>query len=59
MATQLYYYWRLHRVIAPAQPTRLLAAMHVDGVIYFFATITVKLSAALIVCISRFSLSSF
>jgi len=49
LAIELYYYWRLHRLISPAQPTKLLRAMYVDGLWYFVATIAVKLTTGLIV----------
>lgn len=46
VGVELFYYWRLQRSIAPAEPTRLLKAMYLDGVWYFLATFTIKLMAA-------------
>ncbi|KIM31600.1 hypothetical protein M408DRAFT_327095 [Serendipita vermifera MAFF 305830] len=49
LAMQLVHYWRLSRMIAPARPTPLLTALYTDGVVYFIATITVRLWAGLVV----------
>ena len=42
---QLVHYWRLSRSITPIRPTPLLTALYTDGVLYFIATITVRLWA--------------
>lgn len=46
---QLAHYWKLSRAITPVRITPLLNALYTDGVLYFIATITVRLWAGLVV----------
>lgn len=49
LSIELFYYWRLQRMVAPARLTKLLSAMYLDGVSYFVATFSIKLGAAFVV----------
>ena len=42
LGMQLNHYWGMSRAIEPVQLTPLLATLYTDGVIYFVATITVR-----------------